>query len=99
MPDVWSARTSVSMGGPRDRVTLVEGAAFLICSAAGEISPETAEGRFFRDTRFLSHLSLRINGDVPESLARSVPEPCSATFVGRARPRLGRADSDLMVER
>jgi glycogen debranching enzyme len=54
---------------------------------------------FFRDTRFLSYLALRINGDTPETLARSLPEPYSATFVGRARPRPGRADSDLMIER
>ncbi|MDE3204153.1 MAG: amylo-alpha-1,6-glucosidase [Acidobacteriota bacterium] len=87
------------MGGPRDRVTLVEGSAFLICSSGGEISPEFPEGLFFRDTRFLSGLNLRINGETPEPLARAVPDPYSATFVDRARPRSGRADSELMIER
>jgi glycogen debranching enzyme len=99
MPEQRAAYPSVSMGGPRDRVTLVEGSAFLICSAAGEIEPELGEGLFFRDTRFLSQLTLRINGEVPEALARSVPDPYSATFVARARPRRWRIDSDLMVER
>jgi glycogen debranching enzyme len=80
-------------------VTLVEGSAFLICSSAGEVSPEWAEGLFFRDTRFLSSLSVRINSEAPETLARSVPDPYSATFVARARPRAGNADSDLMIER
>ena len=80
-------------------MTLVEGSAFLICSSGGEVSPEWAEGLFFRDTRFLSLLSLRINGDAPETLARSVPDPYSATFVGRARPRGAKADSELMIER
>jgi glycogen debranching enzyme len=93
------SQASASMGGPRDRVTLVEGSAFLICSASGEVAPESAEGFFFRDTRFLSGWSVRINGEVPETLARSNPDPYSATFVSRARPRVGRADSDLMVER
>jgi glycogen debranching enzyme len=80
-------------------VTLVEGSAFLICSSSGEVAAEFAEGLFFRDTRFLSGYTLRINGDGPESLARSVPDPYSATFVGRSLPRMGRADSDLMIER
>src|ERR1700761_1252187 len=80
MADPWTSQSSVSLGGPRDRVTLVEGSAFLICSAGGEVAPEFAEGLFFRDTRFLS-------------------APYAAPFGGRGRPRPGRADSDLMVER
>ena len=99
MPDQWTTQASVSLGGPGDRVTLVEGSAFLICSSSGEVSPQSAEGFFFRDTRFLSLWDLRINGDTPETLARSVPDPYSATFVARARPHPGRADSSLMVER
>ena len=99
MSNPWTTQASVSMGGPRDRVTLVEGSAFLICSSGGEVSPEYAEGLFFRDTRFLSGLSLRVNGEGPEPLARSVPDPYSATFVDRGRPRIGRADSELMIER
>ena len=35
----------------------------------------------------------------PRALARAVPDPYSATFVARTRPRPGRADSNLMVER
>ena len=99
MANPWTSQASVSLGGPRDRVTLVEGSAFLICSSGGEVSPEFAEGLFFRDTRFLSGFWLRVNGEVPEQLARSLPDPYSATFVGRGRPRPGRADSDLMIER
>ena len=99
MASPWTSTVSVPAGGPRDRVTLVEGSAFLICSLSGEVSPAFAEGLFFRDTRFLSGYTLRINGEHPEALARAVPEAYSATFVGRGRPRTGRADSDLMVER
>jgi glycogen debranching enzyme len=99
MASPWTSTAGVSLGLPGDRVTVVEGSAFLICSAGGEVSPELAEGLFFRDTRFLSCYHLRVNGELPERLARSVPDPYSATFVDRARPRLGQADSELMIER
>jgi glycogen debranching enzyme len=99
MGDPKTSSASVSLGGPDDRVTLVEGSAFLICAPDGAVSPVSAEGFFFRDTRFLSRWSLRINGQAPEALARAVADPYSATFVARARPRQDRADSNLMVER
>lgn len=99
MADPWTSQVSVSLGGPGDRVTLVEGSAFVICSPGGEMHPDVAHGFFFRDTRFLSRWSLRINGEVPESLARSTPDPYSATFVARTHPKPGRADSNLMIER
>src|SRR5258708_7086857 len=99
MADPWTSQASVSLGGPGDRVTMVEGSAFVICGPDGDLSPLSAEGFFFRDTRFLSRWSLQINGQAPEALARAVADPYSATFVARTRPRPGRADSNLMVER
>ena len=99
MADPWNSVVSASLGGPADRVTLVEGSAFLICSPSGEVSPESPAGFFFRDTRFLSRWIVLVNGQVPEPLARAVPEPYSATFVSRTHPAPGRADSNLMIER
>ncbi len=99
MANPWTSHASVSLGGLDDRVTMVEGSAFMICAPDGDVSPLSAEGFFFRDTRFLSRWSLRINGQPPESLARAVVDPYSATFVARTRPQPGRADSNLMVER
>jgi len=99
MDDQWSSQSSVSLGGPGDRVTIVEGSAFVICATDGDVSPQSAEGFFFRDTRFLSRWSLQINGQSPEALARAVADPYSATFVSRTHPRPGRSDSNLMVER
>ena len=61
--------------------------------------PLSPEGFFFRDTRFLSRWTLRINGQPPEALARSIVDPYSATYVSHGRPRPGRADSNLLVER
>jgi glycogen debranching enzyme len=78
---------------------MVEGSAFVISAPDGDISPLSAEGFFFRDTRFLSRWSLQINGQPLEALARSVSDPYSATFVARTLPRPGRADSNLVVER
>ena len=80
-------------------VTLVEGSAFAISSANGDMNPGTAEGLFFRDTRFLSRLQLRVNSQSPEPLAMSPTEPFSARFVGRIRPRPGKADSTILISR
>ncbi len=90
-----SASTSLAGG----RMTLVEGSAFLICRPDGEVAPDSAEGLFFRDSRFLSRWNLLVNGQVPEQLAASSPDPFSATFVGRIRPRPGRAESTVTVIR
>ncbi len=78
---------------------MVEGSAFVISAPDGDVSPLSAEGFFFRDTRFLSRWSLQINGQPLESLSRAVPDPYAATFVARTLPRPGRADSNLVVER
>ena len=99
MADPWTSHASVSLGGTDDRVTLVEGSAFMICAPDGDVSPASPDGFFFRDTRFLSRWSLLINGQPPEALARAVADPYSATFVARTRPHKGRSDSNLMVER
>jgi glycogen debranching enzyme len=85
--DPWAFEgESVSLGraGAAD-VTLVEGSAFAISGASGDMSPGSAQGLFFRDTRFLSRLEMRINGTAPEYLAAVTPEPFSAQFVCRPR--------------
>src|ERR1700738_3090684 len=88
----WTfAGESADLGSPGDRVTLVEASAFAISGPNGNMVPGSAEGFFFRDTRFLSGLRLRVNGQVPEALATATPDPFSATFVGRVRPQPGKA--------
>jgi len=57
------------------------------------------QGLFFRDTRFLSTLLLRVNGDRPEPLSSVAVEPFSGVFVLRDNPRPGMADSHLVVFR
>jgi glycogen debranching enzyme len=80
-------------------VTLIEGSSFCISGASGDIVRGLPQGMFFRDTRFLSRLELRVNHQVPETLASSPIDPFSAVFVARSHPRPGRADSTLMIFR
>jgi glycogen debranching enzyme len=80
-------------------VTVLEGSAFCISLPSGDLLPGHPHGLFFRDTRFLSELRLRVNGDWPEPLSARVLDPFSAIFVLRACPRAGQADSDLVVFR
>ena len=87
------------MGQPGVAVTLVQGSAFCISGRSGDIGTGHAQGLFFRDTRFISHWVLKVNGGYPEALAADSTDPFSATFVLRAQPSPGRADSTLMVFR
>jgi glycogen debranching enzyme len=90
---------SATLGGDRGVVTLVEGPAFAISLSSGDMLPGFPHGLFFRDTRFLSELRLRVNGQWPEPLSATTIDPFSASFVLRDAPKPGQADSHLMVFR
>ncbi len=104
MPQPWITQDRLAAAGPggvngAPKVTIVEGAAFLISGPGGDVVPEVADGFFFRDTRYLSRWELRVNGQVPETLTASTPEPFLASLVSRAVPRPGQPDSTLLVLR
>ena len=99
MPEPWTSPVVPVIGPPTGTVTLVEGSAFCISGRSGDMAPGSPQGVFFRDTRFLSRLDLRVNGQTPEPLAAESLDPFSATFALRTRPRPGRADSPLMLFR
>jgi glycogen debranching enzyme len=87
-----------SVGG--GSVTLVEGSSFCICMPGGDLSGVDPYGAFFRDTRILSRWDLRIDGEIPEPLAAITPEqPYRGVFVGRLPRRVGRTDTNLLVQR
>ena len=89
-------------GGPAGSgasVTLVEGSSFCICSPAGDIGGNGPSGVFFRDTRILSRWELRIDDVIPDPLSATTPDPYRATFLGRLPRRLGRTDTNLLVQR
>jgi glycogen debranching enzyme len=97
MPEPWTSSASAPLDG--GVVTLVEGSAFCISFPSGDMLGDHAHGLFFRDTRFVSDLRLRINGRWPEPLTAHTLEPFSAHFVAQAAPDPGRADSSLVVSR
>ena len=100
MPVGWTfAGEPSTFGGAAGSVTLVEGAAFCISGRTGDIQVGVPHGLFFRDTRVLSCWKLLVDGEPPEALATISREPFATTFVGRARPVQGRADSTLLVLR
>src|SRR5438105_4105384 len=99
MAEPWTYAGEVPMLGTAGTVTLVEGSAFAISGRSGDMAPNLPQGFFFRDTRFLSRLELRVNGQAPEALEAEPLDPFSATFALRTRPRPGRADSPLLLFR
>src|SRR5947208_14838823 len=99
MAEPWTYAGEVPMLGTAGTVTLVEGSAFCISGRSGDMSPNLPQGFFFRDTRFLSRVELRMNGQTPEPLEAEALDPFSATHVLRTPPRPGRADSPLLLFR
>jgi glycogen debranching enzyme len=104
MPEPWRpqdrpAATAPAVAGTTDRLTVVEGSAFLISSGSGDVAPDRSEGFFFRESRFLSRWELLVNGRSPEILAASTPDPYQATLVSRVAGREGQADATLLVLR
>jgi len=93
----WTSSASAPLD--RGAVTLVEGSTFCISLPSGDMVAGHPHGLFFRDTRFLSELRMRVNGRWPEPLAAQTIDPFSATFVLQASPEPGRADSSLVLTR
>jgi glycogen debranching enzyme len=90
---------AASIGGASGSVTLVDESTFAISDQAGDIVAGHTHGLFVRDTRILSRLELRIDGERLEALAAVSTDPFTSTFVSRCYPAPGRADSTLMVFR
>ncbi len=100
MAEGWGYAGSPSLSGlTAGTMTLVEGTSFCISSPTGDIHRGTAQGLFYRDTRFLSRWELTVNGGIPQPLSVVPHEPFAASFVSRVRPHHGQADSTLLVVR
>ena len=95
----WTTSASASLRVDGGLTTLVEGPAFAISLSSGDMVPDAPHGVFFRDTRILTELRLRVNGHWPEPLAATTLDPFSASFVLRDQPAAGEADSHLMIFR
>ncbi|MEV4460367.1 glycogen debranching N-terminal domain-containing protein [Microbispora sp. NPDC049633] len=80
-------------------MTLVAGGSFCVSARNGDILPGSAQGIYYADTRLLSQWELRVDDGPVEELQVLTGEPYHATFVGRAAPRPGQAESTLLVVR
>ncbi len=100
VPEPWTyAGRVASLDSSSGTVTLVDESTFSISRRTGDIVPGGADGLFVQDTRLLSRLELRIDGQELEALAATQPTPFSATFIARRAPAAGQADSTIMVFR
>jgi glycogen debranching enzyme len=98
MSDAWAfAGESVALAG--GVVTLVEGANFCVSDQQGEVEPGAPHGLFVLDTRIVSTWEVRLDGLPLLPLGAFVSEPFHATFLSRAEPVAGRADSTIVVRR
>jgi glycogen debranching enzyme len=92
--------TAAGEGPGGSVVTLVEGSTFCASAVTGNLEGDGWHGLFVADTRVLSCWSLTVEGKPVEPLTvLEEGEPYHATFVGRASPRRGVADSTLLVLR
>jgi glycogen debranching enzyme len=94
----WNEDTLASTAGT-DAVTIVEGAAFCVSHADGDMEAERPHGLFMYDTRLISTWKTRVNGLPVEVLSAMVREPYHATLLGRVHHGNGQPDGSLLVRR
>ena len=75
-------------------LTILEGSTFCICDEIGDLDGETS-GLFADDTRFLSRLELKVNGERPLLLSHGRVEYFSAAFYLR-NPLAGDLEQDSL---
>ena len=78
---------------------VIDGQAFYLSDANGDVNRGTPQGLFVGDTRFLDRAELRVNEQPLELLATSQPHSFAATIVLRARTAPGQPSPDLLVVR
>ncbi len=83
----WNMPASAVLAATESKLILVQGSSFCISGQSGDIVAAT-HGVFFRDTRFLSRLELRVNHQRLEPLVATATEPFSALFVSHVGPWL-----------
>jgi glycogen debranching enzyme len=93
-----SAAPVASRGGGRADATILEGSTFCISDDRGDIAVETS-GLFAHDTRFLSRLVLRIDGERPLLLSSGRVGHYAAAFYLRNPAVNGLASDSLSVAR
>ena len=91
--NVWSEYEIQAVASLSDRPlrNLKHGDAFAVLDAFGDcgVSPETADGLYYRDTRFVSRLEFRVEGKRPLLLISAAHENKAALSVELTNPDLG----------
>jgi len=99
-PSPWVlASEPTSLGDPASMVTLVDGQTFCLSGRSGDFSSNPTHGVFFADMRVLSLARLLVSGSPVESLAVTLSDASSATFVGRSQPASPSEPRLLVVRR
>src|SRR3954469_8200434 len=97
-PNVWSEYEIETQTSLVDRPLhrLKHGDAFAVLDSYGDIGTiaDTAEGLFYRDTRYLSHYELRIEGKRPLLLSSALHEEKSALSVALTNPDIHLGEHD-----
>ena len=93
----------IAATGPENRIrrTLKHDDTFLLIDAHGDIgaSAGTSDGLFHRDTRFLSHLELRVNGMQPLLLGSSMREDNAIFIADLTNPDIFSAHREVLLEK
>jgi glycogen debranching enzyme len=93
----------IAATGPETRVrrTLKHGDTFLVIDAHGDIGAAagTSDGLFHRDTRFLSHLELRVNGMQPLLLGSNLREDNAVFTVDLTNPDMFSMERVVVLEK
>jgi glycogen debranching enzyme len=99
--NVWSEYEVQATASLSDRPlrTLKHGDAFAVFDSSGDCGTfaQTAEGLYFRDTRFLSRLQLLIEGKRPLLLTSAVHENKAALTVDLTNPDIWVSDNDKLA--
>jgi glycogen debranching enzyme len=99
-PSVWSEYDIESNTSLTDRPlrTLKHGDSFAVLDGSGDIGniPDTAEGLFYHDTRYLSHYELRIEGKRPLLLSSAMHEDKAALSVSLTNPDVPLGEHDRL---
>lgn len=100
-PNLWSEYEIEAKTSLTDHVlrNLKYGDAFAVMDAHGDIGSvkETAEGLYYRDTRYLSCFELRLEGKRPLLLSSSVHEDKAALSVELTNPDVERGEHDRLA--
>jgi glycogen debranching enzyme len=98
-----TAGAYIAATGPEHRVrrTLKHDDTFLVIDAHGDVGAAsgTSDGLYHRDTRFLSHLELRINGMQPLLLGSNMREDNAVFIADLTNPDIFSSDRVLVLEK